>query len=126
MAIGKIFEDAVFPKEGWYGVDLDETLAYYFGPIGNTEIGDPVMDIFLIVRKWLDEGKDVRLLTARASFPEEVPKIESWLTKYGIEKVVITNVKSPGMVMLLDDKAREVASNTGIIIGGLRDQVKWR
>jgi hypothetical protein len=122
---GKIVETEVC-KEGWYGIDLDETLAYYVGPSGNTKIGSAILEIMVIAKRWLSEGKDVRLFTARAGFPDAVAEIESWLLEHDLQDMKITNVKDHGMVILLDDKAREVVGNTGIIIGGLRDEVVWR
>ena len=122
---GKIVETEVC-KNGWYGIDLDETLAYYIGPSGNTEIGPAILEIMVIAKRWLAEGKDVRLFTARAGFPGEVEKIETWLLEHDLQDMVITNVKSHGLTLLLDDRVREVVGNTGIIIGGLRDEVVWR
>jgi hypothetical protein len=125
MAIGKIVQTEVC-KDGWYGIDLDETLAFYTGPSGNTKIGPIILDIMVIAKRWLHEKKDVRLFTARAGFPDEISKIEAYLLEHDLQDMKITNVKDHGMVILLDDKAREVVGNTGIIIGGLRDTIIWR
>lgn len=123
--LGKIVKTEVCEK-GWFGIDLDETLAFYSGPAGNTPIGPAILEIMVIAKRWLREGKDVRLFTARAGFANEVPKIEAWLLEHELQDMQITNVKSHGMVILLDDKAREIVGNTGIIIGGLRDTIIWR
>jgi hypothetical protein len=125
MALGKIVKTEA-NKVGWFGIDLDETLAFYTGPSGNTKIGPAILEIMVIAKRWLSEGKDVRLFTARAGFLDEIAKIEAWLEEHDLQDMKITNVKDHGMVILLDDKAREVAGNTGIILGGLRDEVIWR
>ncbi len=52
---------------GWYGVDLDGTLAHYDGWMGPTEIGPPISKMVHRVRRWLAEGRDVRIFTARVA-----------------------------------------------------------
>lgn len=49
---------------GWIGVDLDGTLAVYRGWNGG-EIGEPVPAMVERVKRWLAEGQDVRIFTAR-------------------------------------------------------------
>lgn len=50
---------------GWIGVDLDGTLAQHSGDI--SRIGEPIEPMCDRVRKWLKEGADVRIVTARVS-----------------------------------------------------------
>lgn len=50
---------------GWIGVDLDQTLAEYSGDV--SVIGEPIEPMCDRVRKWLKEGVDVRIVTARVS-----------------------------------------------------------
>lgn len=50
---------------GWIGVDLDGTLAMYDGFKGPEHIGDPVPKMLERVKKWLAEGREVRIFTAR-------------------------------------------------------------
>src|SRR5207344_2652938 len=52
-------------SEGWIGVDLDGTLAYYDQWRGPEHIGEPVPAMLERVQRWLAEGKDVRIFTAR-------------------------------------------------------------
>ena len=122
--LGKIVETEVC-KDGWYGIDLDETLAFYTGTSGNTKIGPAILEIMVIAKRWLSEGKDVRLFTARCGFPGAVAEIEAWLLEHDLQDMKICNVKDHGLILLLDDRAREVVGNTGIIIGGLRDEIIW-
>ena len=52
---------------GWIGVDLDGTLAYYDQWRGALHIGEPIPLMLERVKRWLDEGKDVRIFTARVN-----------------------------------------------------------
>ena len=52
---------------GWIGVDLDGTLAQYDGFKGCTVIGDPVQVMLARVKKWISEGIEVRIFTARVN-----------------------------------------------------------
>jgi hypothetical protein len=50
--------------ENWIGVDLDGTLAHYDGWDGWNVIGPPIPLMLERVKLWLDQGKDVRIITA--------------------------------------------------------------
>ena len=50
---------------GWIGVDLDGTLAEYHG--WNGSIGKPIAPMVDRVKRWLAEGVEVRIMTARVS-----------------------------------------------------------
>ncbi len=56
---------------GWIGVDLDGTLARYDGWVGVMHVGDPVPAMLDRVQRWLEQGLDVRIFTARVSRPEQ-------------------------------------------------------
>lgn len=53
--------------KGWYGFDLDGTLAKYDGWKGIDHIGEPVKPMVDLIRKMHDEGKVVKILTARVA-----------------------------------------------------------
>lgn len=101
--------------KGFYLVDLDDTLAKYKGPSGNTEIGEPNVDVLGTVHYLHNLGFEIRLFTARAGFPSEVEKIELWLTKHDLDWMIITNVKDYGAIAIIDDKA--VPVKDGKIVG---------
>lgn len=67
----------------------------------------------LRVKKWLDEGRDVRIFTARASVPEQVPYVHAWCKKHFGRELPVTNVKDFAMKELWDDRAIQVIMNTG-------------
>ena len=98
---------------GWIGVDLDGTIAQYGAWKGPDHIGEPIPAMVERVKKWLAEGIEVRIFTARASVPEQIPPILDWLRRHVGEELEITNVKDFGMVELWDDRAVQVIPNTG-------------
>jgi hypothetical protein len=57
-------DEAQRPR-GWIGVDLDGTLAHYHGWKHVGHIGDPVPEMLDRVKRWLAEGYEVRIFTAR-------------------------------------------------------------
>lgn len=59
--------------EGWYGFDLDGTLAKYDGWRGIDHIGEPVKPMVELIRRMHDEGKVVKIMTARVA-PKEKPE----------------------------------------------------
>lgn len=113
-------------SKGWIGVDLDGTLAYYNGWKGNAIIGAPIPAMVNRVKRWLREGKEVRIFTARVS-----PKgrdamqlriirdaIDMWCVVYIGRALPITHEKDMEMQELWDDRAVAVQKNTGLILGG--------
>ena len=109
---------------GWIGVDLDGTLAEYNG-WKNGEIGEPVPAMLERVKRWIQNGTEVRILTARVN-PEgrphrdvawQIDLIERWCLFHIGKKLPITCSKSYDMVVLYDDRVRHIETNTGRIIG---------
>lgn len=105
--------DALKGPRGWIGVDLDGTLAHYEGWQGPDHIGEPVPLMMARVRMWLEEGREVRIFTARACLPEQVAPVEAWLEQHGIGGLQVTNTKDFRMVELWDDRCIQVATNKG-------------
>lgn len=105
--IGRILTTETNEK-GFYMVDLDDTLAKYTGVRGNSPVGDPNPEIVGVVHYLHEMGFEIRLFTARAGFPDQVPLIEEWLKKHNLSFMIITNVKDHGVIAILDDKAVNV------------------
>ncbi len=101
--------------DGYIGVDLDGTLAFYDHWRGKEHIGEPVQLMLDRVKEWLEQGIEVKIFTARAEDPEAKPYIEAWLEKNGIPGLEITNIKDPHMIQFWDDRAVSVIPNTGEI-----------
>lgn len=98
---------------GWIGVDLDGTLAHYERWEGPDEIGRPIQAMHNRVLRWLEEGREVRVFTARAAIAEQIPAVRAWLDANGMEAVGITCQKDFGMLELWDDRCVRVVKNTG-------------
>jgi hypothetical protein len=102
---------------GWIGVDLDGTLAEYGGWKGPDSIGKPIPAMLNRVLDWLNAGQEVRIFTARASVPEQIPFVVEWCKTHLGRELPVTNVKDFGMVTLYDDRCVQVETNTGRLIG---------
>lgn len=116
-------------SKGWIGVDLDGTLAEYHGWQGVDHIGEPVPKMMARVRRWLREGREVRIFTARVcenrqgddldgSASEARRHIVDWLRKHEVfgpdgEPIAVTNLKDYAMDELWDDRVVRVEANTG-------------
>lgn len=106
---------------GWIGVDLDGTLAEYDQWRGAEHIGAPVPLMVERVQRWLQDGREVRIFTARVSEGEDLPvvryHIEQWCRRHIGRILPITNVKDLHMDELWDDRAVQVERNTGQPVG---------
>lgn len=99
---------------GWIGVDLDGTLAEYESGQW-PKIGKPIPKMLARVKRWLEDGEEVRILTARAAHgDEEIDRVADWLQNVAeLPALQITAMKDPDMDVLWDDKAVQVKPNTG-------------
>ena len=109
--------EMIVTKQGWIGFDLDGTLALYGGWKGMEHIGEPIEPMMTKLRAFLEEGYEVRIMTARAFYPRQVPYVHDWLEKHGLPRLGVTNVKDFGMITLYDDRCVQVGPNTGSVIG---------
>lgn len=110
-------------NKGWIGVDLDGTLAYYDHWRGPSHIGEPIPKMLARVRQWVQEGREVRIFTARvtggleAMDEAEVLAAREAIEAYCLEHVgrvlPVTATKDYAMVELWDDRAIQVIPNTG-------------
>lgn len=120
----------------WVGVDLDGTLAYYDEFRGHTHIGMPIPNMVARIKRFQKEGFLVRIFTARV-FPiaqhidpgqavvvqratsehqkalEAVAAIRKWCRQYVGQELGITCMKDRYMVLVYDDRAVQVITNTG-------------
>ena len=107
-------------SDPWTGVDLDGTLAVWDGTSSLDRIGPPVPAMLTFVKRMVENGIRVKIFTARASDPRQIPKIRKWLEKNGLPPLEITNVKDYSMERLYDDRAVQVEPNTGRLISTSR------
>lgn len=109
----------------WIGVDLDGTLAFYEGYKGLFHIGPPVPAMVGRVKRWIAEGRRVKIFTARVgplspanqeagiSVEEVRTFIMQWSSVHIGNALEVTHEKDFGMVELWDDRAIRVLVNQG-------------
>lgn len=103
-------------------VDLDGTLAAYdpaeiYEPL---RIGTPIAPMIARMRRWLADGRCVRIMTARVAPPigatekrALIAAIDSWMQKHVGSTVPISNCKDMHTAEIWDDRAVKVGFNTG-------------
>ena len=121
--------------DGWIGVDFDGTLAVYNGWNGG-KLGEPVKAMVDRVKRWLSEGKKVKVFTARVGigggyslesgktdtgeFAEEQRKaIQEWCKEHIGQALEVTATKDFLMYQMWDDRAVTVEVNTGRILSSM-------
>jgi hypothetical protein len=110
--------------ESWIGVDLDGTLAKHTEWKGSKHIGEPIPLMVARVRRWLNDGKNVKIFTARADDEVSVNAIKAWLKEHDLPDLEITNLKDRHMTKMWDDRAVAVEKNTGEVKEHL-DREDW-
>ncbi len=102
----------------WIGVDLDGTLAEYSG--WSDTIGAPIPKMIQRVKRWIAEGKEVRILTARGSQEpgkyEQLMKVYDWVEDNIGHPLEVTSHKDPLMLRLYDDRVVKVEANEGVLV----------
>lgn len=130
-------------SKGWIGVDLDGTLAEYNGWKGAGHIGAPIKPMVERVKRWLAEGRDVRIFTARVYAPDyfeptdenaeryremmdrrhDAKKAKIAIDRFCLEhfgrELEVTCTKDYGMLEVWDDRAVQVIPNSGIRVDGM-------
>lgn len=108
------------PLNEWIGVDLDGTLVEYHGFVEEGHIGRPIEPMVTRVKQWLEEGKDVRIFTARVGWhtdPEWAVRQRGWIEAWCIDvfgqTLPITCEKDYCMIELWDDRCIQLEPNTG-------------
>lgn len=113
-------------NDGWIGVDLDGTLAYYDGWVAVDVIGAPIPAMQKVIMDLLAEGREVKIFTARAARDQEclvtgkfwlkddiIRLIQDWSEKHLGQRLDVTATKDYKMIMLFDDRCVAVERNTG-------------
>ena len=137
----KIKAERIKNKEGWIGVDLDGTLAEFPEVYETYKIGKPIPAMVERVKKWIADGREVRIFTARVANLEVAPDywrnsmadwhkkakndnqtlrhyIWSWLINCAdLPSLCRTNIKDPMCIEIWDDRAVQVKFNTGEPVG---------
>lgn len=109
----------------WIGVDLDGTLAEYDSWKGPEHIGKPIEPMVKRIKAWLEEGREVRIFTARVNpnhegFIKSSNAIIKWCKEVFGQPLVVTCCKDMGMIELWDDRCVAVKENEGIALSPSR------
>lgn len=106
----------------WIGVDLDGTLAFYDHWRGFEHIGEPIEAMVARVKRWLVDGVQVRIVTARVhrenfdngvEWEKALNVIRDWCKKVLGQYLIVTCSKDMSMIALWDDRAVRVSPNRG-------------
>lgn len=106
---------------GYIGVDLDGTLVLNSDWQNPEHVGRPVPRMLARVKRWLAEGREVRIITARANAngrkPGEAQRIldaiRGWCREHIGQELQISCCKDCAMLELWDDRAVQVVPDTG-------------
>lgn len=107
----------------WIGVDFDGTLVHNKSGAshGLPHTCQPVPVMVMRVKKWLADGRIVKIFTARAAHFHDpdakaaiLPSFNAWCLEHIGQILEVTNIKTPSMVELWDDRAVGVERNTGM------------
>lgn len=106
-------------EQEWIGVDFDGTLAEHIEGSGVAKLGKPIPEMVTRVKKWLREGKVVKIFTARVGnkpekeVAEQTEEIQQWCIRHIGTDLPVTATKDYLLRELWDDRAIQVHRNTG-------------
>ncbi len=105
-------------KKKWIGVDFDGTLAHHVSGESFDILGAPIPIMINRVKRWIKEGWEVRVVTARVSSTygdsgKQKMMIRSWCVDNIGTVLHVTAEKDGEMIELWDDRAVAVENNTG-------------
>ena len=102
--------------DGWIGVDFDGTLAHYDERHSLERIGEPCAPMWRRVRQWIENGTEVRIVTARGGDAALTAGVERWLRENNLPALPVTNQRDTAMLQLWDDRAVQLEGNSGKIL----------
>lgn len=104
-------------KDHWVGFDFDGTISCndnkgHFEP--PYPLGEPIPDMIATVRSLLEAEITVKIFTARACEPENIPAIQEWTERHGLGRLEVTHQKDYYMIRFFDDRAIPMLENKGL------------
>ncbi len=94
----------------WVAFDFDGTLAKEF-------TFEPVAPMVERLRTYLKNGTECRILTARGNDSTGINLVKTWLREQNLPDLQVTSKKDYQMIVLYDDRARQVIQDTGEVVG---------
>jgi len=107
-------QEPVFIAEThWVGFDFDGTISStgnkrHFEP--PYPLGEPIPEMLATVKSLLAAGITVKIFTARASEPANIPAIRDWTERHGMGRLEVTDRKDFNLIRFFDDRAIPVAT----------------
>ncbi len=108
--------------KGQIGFDLDSSLAFYDHWRGATHIGEPIKPAVDLAKKYMDEGWEVIIFTARVAPEEGIDliaqrkAIQEWTKRVFGKSLKVTCIKGREIVHYFDDRATGLQPNTGKLL----------
>jgi hypothetical protein len=92
----------------WVGIDFDGTISRndnkgHFEP--PYPLGEPVFEMIETAKSLLESGITVKIFTARACEPENIPAIQDWTERHGLGRLEVTHQKDYNLIRFFDDRA---------------------
>ncbi len=108
----------------WVGVDLDGTLSrddadgHFLPPY---PLGEPIPEMLEMVKSLMAAGITVKIFSARACEPENIPIVQQWAERHGLGRLEVTNQKDYDLIRFYDDRAIQMLPNQGLCLRGTAD-----
>jgi hypothetical protein len=115
-------EPVFVPSSNWVGVDLDGTLSstdnegHFLPPY---PLGQPIPEMVEMVKSLVAAGITVKIFSARAWEPANVPMVQDWAERHGLGRLEVTNQKDYDLIRFYDDRAIQIVPNRGKSVGSL-------
>jgi hypothetical protein len=126
-----VFEPGAEPTfvgpQQWVGFDLDGTLSRtdnegHFQP--PYPLGEAVPHMLATVKSLLRAGVTVKIFSARACEPSNIPLVQAWAEKHGLGRLEVTNSKDFDLIRFYDDRAIQIMPNEGRSAAWIAAQAK--
>jgi len=108
-------QEPVFVAEShWVGFDFDGTISSndntgHFEP--PYPLGEPIPEMIETAKSLLAAGITVKIFTARASDPSNIPVIRDWTERHGLGRLEVTDRKDFNLIRFFDDRAIPIITN---------------
>ena len=101
----------------WVGFDFDGTISRtdnpkHFEP--PYPLGEPIPEMIATIKSLLAAGIKVRIFTARALEPANIPAIQDWTERHGLGRLDATHQKDYDLIRFFDDRAIPILENSGV------------
>lgn len=95
----------------WYGFDFDGTLVKQKK---FPDYGKPIEKMVARVKRYLAQGKNVKIFTARAATPEQKKVVSDWTLQHIGQRLEVTNEKDHLCIRIIDNIARRAMADGSI------------